>query len=546
MRSLHTAPSPAHLRVLAFACLALLGAVGEGAAQQQVWPLVNIGSPAEDRLRTRQLTGEAPTDGFLVRSTASLTDAVAPDTTTLGLALIPPELLITRNSKLPGSGNDGSLWAGRGDNFRIMFGARAIIGHFRMILAPEYDHSQNQEFSEFLLWPQLQADSAQLRWRVGPLSADLPARMGTREIWSLGLGQSSLSYDLGSVAVGASTENLWWGPGIRNSIILSNNAPGFPHLFLKSAKPIRTGIGDFEGMWISGTLRQSGYFDDAASDPRSISAIAATWRLAAARGLTLGAARSVYSRDPVGVLTFARSTDAFTRWRHFGPDREDADDVDAEQILSLFGRWVFPEAGLETYAEWARTELPASLRSLLLAPERSQGYTVGLQWARPAFGDGLVRVQGEATYLENSGKIGSTPTRGFYVGERVPQGYTNDGQSLGAAIGPGSSGQWLALDYLASRWRLGAFLGRVRWDASAFEDFARWPLNTQSHDVSILSGLRGGVTLGGVLDVEVEYAADKRMNYLFQNWSPSIDDLQAMDVHNRTLRLSIIPLRRAR
>jgi hypothetical protein len=128
----------------------------------------------------------------------------------------------------------------------------------------------------------------------------------------------------------------------------------------------------------------------------------------------------------------------------------------------------------------------------------------------------------------------------------VPQGYTNDGQSLGAAIGPGSSGQWLALDYLASRWRLGAFLGRVRWDASAFEDFARWPLNTQSHDVSILSGLRGGVTLGGVLDVEVEYAADKRMNYLFQNWSPSIDDLQAMDVHNRTLRLSIIPLRRAR
>ena len=43
---------------------------------------------------------------------------------------------------------------------------------------------------------------------------------------------------------------------------------------------------------------------------------------------TLGGARSVYSRDPVGALNFARSTDAFTRWRHFGPDRQNPDDVD--------------------------------------------------------------------------------------------------------------------------------------------------------------------------------------------------------------------------
>jgi hypothetical protein len=155
-------------------------------------------------------------------------------------------------------------------------------------------------------------------------------------------------------------------------------------------------------------------------------------------------------------------------------------------------------------------------------------------------------VQGETTYLENTGKIGSQQTRGFYVGERVPQGYTNRGQSLGAAFGPGSSGQWLALDYLASRWRLGAFLGRVRWDADAFQGFYPWPLNTMSQDVSILSGIRGGWTLGGAVDVAVEYTADKRMNYLFQNLSPNIDTLVATDVHNRTLRISISPIPRPR
>jgi hypothetical protein len=543
---LRLALSTARLRGFALASLLLVGAPGTGVAQQELWPLVNIGSLAEDRLRTRQLTGDAPTDGFLIRSASALTDAVAPDSTSLGLALIPPELLVTTNTKLPSSWNDGSLWAGRGRNFRLMFGMRGVAGRFKVILAPEYDHSQNRNFHEFATWSQFQENPLRLPWRVGSYSADLPARMGTRGIWEVQLGQSSASYDLGRAEVGVSTENLWWGPGIRNSIILSNNAAGFPHLFLKTAKPLRTGIGDFEGMWISGTLRQSKYFDSDASDPRSISGIAATWRLAAAPGLTLGAARSVYTRDPVGVLNVARSADAFTRWRHFGPDRTDSTEVDAEQILSLFGRWVFPASGLEAYAEWARTELPASLRSLLLAPQRSQGYTLGLQWARPAFGEDLLRVQGETTYLENTGKIGSQQTRGFYVGERVPQGYTNRGQSLGAAFGPGSSGQWLALDYLASRWRLGAFLGRVRWDADAFQGFYPWPLNTMSQDVSILSGIRGGWTLGGAVDVAVEYTADKRMNYLFQNLSPNIDTLVATDVHNRTLRISISPIPRPR
>ncbi|MFX8805488.1 capsule assembly Wzi family protein, partial [Acinetobacter baumannii] len=54
--------------------------------------------------------------------------------------------------------------------------------------------------------------------------------------------------------VGISSENLWWGPGIYNSLLMSNNAPGFWHLTFNSRKPLKTPIGDFEWQLIGGKL----------------------------------------------------------------------------------------------------------------------------------------------------------------------------------------------------------------------------------------------------------------------------------------------------
>ncbi|WP_404877454.1 capsule assembly Wzi family protein, partial [Klebsiella pneumoniae] len=56
------------------------------------------------------------------------------------------------------------------------------------------------------------------------------------------------------LSVGISSENLWWGPGIYNSLLMSNNAPGFWHLTFNSRKPLKTPIGDFEWQLIGGKL----------------------------------------------------------------------------------------------------------------------------------------------------------------------------------------------------------------------------------------------------------------------------------------------------
>ncbi|MFX9097187.1 capsule assembly Wzi family protein, partial [Acinetobacter baumannii] len=49
---------------------------------------------------------------------------------------------------------------------------------------------------------------------------------------------------------------MWWGPGSQNSLLMSNNAPGFLHLTLNTRYPIKTGIGNFEFQFISGKLTE--------------------------------------------------------------------------------------------------------------------------------------------------------------------------------------------------------------------------------------------------------------------------------------------------
>ena len=92
-----------------------------------------------------------------------------------------------------------------------------------------------------------------------------------------------------------------------------------------------------------------------------------------------------------------------TRFEHLANPGEADSSSRRDQLLSLFGRWIFPESGFEVYAEWAHIELPRSVRDLLLAPQHTQGYTLGLQWARPAGrGEAVFRLQAELSNLEQS------------------------------------------------------------------------------------------------------------------------------------------------
>src|SRR5262249_66653 len=119
-----------------------------------------------------------------------------------------------------------------------------------------------------------------------PESIDLPLRFGDRPRKRIDFGQSSLTVDVPIVSFGVATENLWWGPGIQNAILLSNNAPGFPHAFVQM-RPLDTPYGTFDAQWILGQLRESDFFDsDSTNNRRALNGLVFTWTAPFDTGLT--------------------------------------------------------------------------------------------------------------------------------------------------------------------------------------------------------------------------------------------------------------------
>jgi hypothetical protein len=380
-------------------------------------------------------------------------------------------------------------------------------------------------------------------WYTGPTSIDLPLRLGRRPLQRVDPGQSSLAFVVGSGEFGVATENEWWGPGVRNALILSNNAPGFPHLFLRTGAPIETGVGAFEGRWLVGGLSESSFFDaNDENDLRSISLLALTWQPRWVRNVTVGAARAVFAR----ASGWDDAAGSFTQiFSNVGPT-DPPQDADRDQLFSLFFRWVFPHDGFETYAEWARAVQPVSLRDFLLSPNHSQAYTVGFQWAGQEVAPwgrarGRVRVRGEASFLEQSTTFRFRPLGTWYTSPRVVQGYTNRGQALGAAIGPGSSGQFVGVDYLTTTWQAGVFAERTRWleDAHSYiEPRTRFC----NHDVSFLPGVAGAIkTRFGT--VSASYSSGWRLNtYFLIKPGNRCFDWDGVDVRNRSLSVSFSPI----
>ena len=517
----------------------MLGLAGAADAQQlRFIPLVSLTSEAEERIRLSQLSGKVCAEGFLIRSVSRLTTPCA-STVVEGTGIISPEIRAVSNSGLPYSLNQGSLWAGRGWNSELTTGVFAFRGPFRFILAPTAVAEENKPF-QVIPYPE-QVVPARSEWANPfhplPESIDLPLRFGDRPLRRVDLGQSSLTVDVPVVSFGVATENLWWGPGIQNALLLSNNAPGFPHAFAQM-RPLGTPYGTFDAQWILGQLRESDFFDvDSTNNHRALNGLAFTWTAPFDSGLTLGAARLVMSAQDRGHGVLGSALDVFRRVgqpdtdtsAHASNDRRD-------QIFSLFGRWMFVPAAFEAYLEYAHFEEPTSFRDLLEYPGHSEAYTLGFQWARPLFPSAMFRLQGEASYLEPDPSLRLRPVAVTYTSRAVPQGFTNRGETLGAAIGPGASSQWLAGDVFTPLWRFGVYLNRIRWDNGTL--FEAVVPEFRRQDVTLAAGLRGSVNWNGV-NLAVDFSHAARFDYLFQAYVISPTKTGGIDLLNNTLSFKV-------
>lgn len=390
------------------------------------------------------------------------------------LQLLPVTLKQQFNSRHPYGWNDGAMIPSNGYQSLLSFGGYTKFGPLTIQLQPEIVYAQNAGFRTFYT---LHNDTVWKDYYNTVLnSIDNPERFGNNAFVKLFPGQSSVRFNFKKLSIGLSTENIWWGPGIRNSLLMSNNAPGFPHLTFNTSAPLFSPIGSFEGQLVSGILKKSGYlptdtsktyngsrlFQSKPDGDRYLNGITITWQPKWTKGLYIGFSRVfyIYRSDIlpsfkgylpiIGHLFKGSSNEA---------DRED--EIKRDQMLSFFFRLILPKESAEIYAEFGRNDHSGNSRDLLMEPEHSSAYLVGFRKLFQTNKKTDVEVMAELTNLQKPSTLLVRAQNSWYMHHQVRDGYTHKGQVIGAGIGPGGNSQTIAINVIKGIHKTGFQLERV-------------------------------------------------------------------------------------
>jgi len=379
------------------------------------------------------------------------------------------------NTHHPYSLDDGALIPAKGYQTLISGGVYAQYGPLSIQLRPEYVFAENQSFQGFY---KQQSDAVWAEYYHWQNAIDTPEKFGEGDYQKLSWGQSSIRLTVGPVSLGISNENLWWGPGMRNSLIMSNSAPGFQHLTLNTVKPIRSPIGSFEGQLICGRLEDSGFapldtnrtyngnklYAPKRTDWRYINGVVLSYQPKWVSGLFLGITRTfiVYYKDMGHTLKdYLPVITPLDKKANYG---EHESPYPNDERASFFIRWLWLKTHAEIYVEYFREDHAFNLRDFIVDPDHTHAYLFGIRKLIPlkAHKDQFLQINLEITQLEQTSQ---NPERSngliycHYAG--VPQGYTNQGQLLGAGIGPGSNMQSLSVSWVKGLKTIGFEIERI-------------------------------------------------------------------------------------
>jgi len=402
----------------------------------------------DENIRDLQLLGKLPTDNSLTirpyilpKSVTydSLLKAIDPSMVNNGhlvqtkhfdLQLLPVNFLQKYNSHHPYGWNDGPLSFSNGYQYLVSGGVYMHWRNIHLTLRPEYFHTASDKYETSAEWGQ-----------VNP------------SLNKLILGQSNLRFDFGSISISAGTNNIWLGPGIYSSLIMSNNAQGFLHTNIFTNKPLKTFIGDFEFSLINGHLTQNyeqGY---------EINNLRKTWQSSYKRYLNL--ATFIYkplgfSNIKLGInRVFYTTTDKnadFSKlietknlliFNSLFRNQYRDDNLPIDQILSVFTRILFPKSNSEVYFEYGLNDGSSNLRELNLDLSHSSASIFGIKKIQKINKNKFISINFEATRMSQTPSYILRNAGDWYEHGTISEGYTNENQILGAGSGMGNNLQTL-------------------------------------------------------------------------------------------------------
>ncbi|MGZ3756550.1 MAG: capsule assembly Wzi family protein [Mucilaginibacter sp.] len=493
-----------------------------------------VGSPVlDDYYRMMQLLGKVDSNvSFAVRpvysaSTLGIKDLFAPDSVLKhdhwrqanpvsfdkgrgGFQILPLSWQQQFNSDHPYGWNDGAMIPAKGYQTMLSGGFYFKYGPLSIQLRPEYVYATNPPFSGFAIPSRSNSDL--FAYYAYHNLIDNPERFGNNAYNKAFWGQSSIRLTFGPISFGLSNENIWWGPGIRNALILSDNAPGFKHLTLNTVRPIKTYIGSFEGQLLAGRLDGTGLsplpvttsldgtnlFTPKENDWRYFAGFNINYHPKWIPGFTFGLTRTfdAYYNDVKknGLSAYVPFFFPYAKQAATGgTDSGIGDPFPRDQYTSFYARWLFAKAEAEVYFEYGLNDNSYNLNDFIGSPDHSRAYIFGVRKMVPIKGskDEHVLFSGEITQLSQSPDRLVRGAGGWYQHYQVHDGQTNEGQVLGAGTGSGGNLQSLEVSWVSGFKKLGIQIERYEHDVDFYQEYFS-DINGNSRNwVDLAFGLQG-------------------------------------------------------
>ena len=380
------------------------------------------------------------------------------------------------NNHHPYNRNNGTMIPNRGYQHIVSPGLFFKAGPLSIQFKPEHHFSENRKFDGF--WEGHYDYIWRERYRLWN-HIDMPERFGTKRHNKFTLGQSSIRLNWKKISLGISSENIWWGPSLRNSIMMSNHAQGFKHITFNSIKPIETFIGSFEWQLITGKLENSRF-----NPPRTDAMYAGTklyvpkinqlgetddWRYLQAyiisyqpkwiNGLSIGLIRWVqmYSALIKNKYWWLKGKSTyFPAFQNFFRKNDIYENYEAQtnQAAGIFFKWLWIDSNAEFYFEFHHNDSKQNLRDLFLDSDHSRAATLGIQKIFNINNNNYL-FNWEWTQMEQTGSRLIRNSDSWYEHNWVYDGYTNKGEVLGSSIGPGSNSHYISINRIKNKEMIG-------------------------------------------------------------------------------------------
>ena len=347
-----------------------------------------------------------------------------------------PEWYNSYNTAAPYGQNDGALWQGKGYNTSLTAGVRLEAYGLELTVKPQLCWQENREFD---IMPSNTDSEYGYFWGYGKnIGCDVPQRFGDSSFWTFDWGDTEIRYTWHTLTVGFGTQSPWLGPAWLNPMLGSNNAGTYPKFDIGLRKQrivipgLNWNLGEIEGRIWGGYLSESDYFDtDNDNNHNMINGFAVAYSPSFIPGMTLS----------VNKICLCKWEDRSIKYFNPFYDSNELEDQKASFCID----WIFPQVGFEVYGELGIDDY--SYRKMP-NPFHTAIYTVG---AKKTFS--IIKKYGifaELLFEWNNFEMSQDfqlqwKYMGYYSHSIISQGYTQNGQIIGAGSGYFGNSQYLGV-----------------------------------------------------------------------------------------------------